>query len=236
MKPFFSYYGAKFTASGKMQSPRFDTVIEPFAGSAAYSVRWEARDVILIDKSEDICILWDFLIHASEREIADLPDSLENNEELIHLPDGPRQLLGFWVSKGRAEKSRTLSPWYFQYRNAKACRVWGPAVKERIARQLQGIRNWKIVMGCYKDAPDINAHWHIDPPYNNSAGSRYPHSEIDYIELSEWTMSRKGFVQVCENEGADWLPFKTLCEVVTSRGRRTGAVSKEAIFERFNIA
>ena len=233
MRPFFSYYGSKWIAARNMCKPQRDIVIEPFAGSAAYSVRWWGRrKSILVDISEDICTLWDYLINATDREIMALPDRLDSADELTAMPDGPRQLVGFWVSKGRAEVSNTLSPWYFRYRNAHDCRVWGPAVKHRISKQLPMIRAWEIHHGSFETAPDIDAHWHIDPPYNSGAGQRYPHSEINYNALADWVRTRRGFIQVCENEGATWLPFSPLCEVVTTRGRRTGAVSREAIFER----
>jgi len=74
------------------------------------------------------------------------------------------------------------------------------------------------------------AHWHIDPPYNNNAGSRYPSPPLTYSSLGAWCRGLPGEVDVCENVGADWLPFEPLYEVVTSRGRRSGAVSKEAVW------
>ena len=233
MRPFFSYYGSKWIAAGYMAAPRCETVVEPFAGSAAYSLRYNVRRAILVDKSEDICSLWDFLIHASEADIAGLPDALDSNDDLAALPDGPRQLVGLWVAKGRAEVSNVLSPWYIKYRNAKDCRVWGPPVKRRIISQLDGIRGWRIIHGDYTEAPDIAAHWHVDPPYSGPPGRRYPHSDIDYEALSAWCASRKGFLQVCENVGADWMPFEPLCDVVSSRGRRDGSRSAEAVLERW---
>lgn len=233
MRPFFSYYGAKWTAAGHMYPPMCNVVVEPFAGSAAYSLRHNVEQAILIDLNQDICTLWDYLINASKSDIANLPDVLQKEEDLKCLPEGPRRLIGLWVAKGRAKVSNVLSPWYMKYRNARDCRVWGPAVKRRIISQLDGIRNWRIIHGDYTSAPDIAAHWHVDPPYSGPPGRRYPHSDIDYLHLAQWCKSRSGFLQVCENVGAEWLPFKPLCEVVSSRGRRSGSRSAEAIFERW---
>lgn len=208
MRPFFSYYGAKYTVAG-------------YAG--------EPRRVALYDLSPDVCALWDWLIHCSEADVRAIPDAFNSFDEIERLPRGASLLARFWVSKGRAEPSAVLSPWYFQYRNAQDCRVWGPAVKARIIAQKPAIAEWTIDNLPYWKVPVREAHWHIDPPYNNTAGSRYPFSNIDYAHLAAWCRDLPGAVDVFENEGATWLPFKPLCKVVTSRGRRSGATSSEVI-------
>jgi len=231
-RPFFSYYGAKWTSAKHYGAPRRALVIEPFAGSACYSLYWGAENVRLYDLSPDICDLWDFLIHASDADIAAIPDTFEHQDEFLSLPRGPRLLCGFWVSKGRAETSGVLSPWYFQYRGATDCRVWGPAVKRRIIAQKPFLAGWSIDCLSYDDVPVEDAHWHIDPPYSGAAGRRYPHSAVDFDALGAWCRTLPGAVDVCENVGADWLPFAASHEVVTSRGRRSGAVSREALWRR----
>lgn len=106
----------------------------------------------------------------------------------------------------------------------------GPAVKRRIIEQKPQIALWTIENRSWRDIEMEDAHWHVDPPYNNSAGSRYPHSKVDFAALGRWCKTLPGAVDVCENVGADWLPFEPLYEVVTSRGRRSGAVSQEAVW------
>lgn len=183
----------------------------------------------LFDVSPDVCTLWDWLIRCSEADVRAIPDAFESFDEVAALPAGASLLVRFWVSKGRAEPSGALSPWYFQYRNAHDCRVWGPSVKARVIAQKPKIAMWSVDCLPYWKVPVEDAHWHVDPPYNNSAGSRYPFSTIDYAHLAEWCSSLPGAVDVFENAGATWLPFQPLCEVVTSRGRRSGAVSKEVM-------
>ena len=56
MKPMFSYFGSKYKLAKHYGAPRFDTVIEPFAGSAAYSLYWEPKNVILYDANPEIAI------------------------------------------------------------------------------------------------------------------------------------------------------------------------------------
>lgn len=230
MRPFFSYYGAKWTGAKHYGPPRNGLVIEPFAGSASYSTRWEPKAVKLYDISEDICALWDWLIHCSVGDVLAIPDAFENIDEVMALDRGPQLLVRFWVSKGRGEPSGKLSPWYFQWRNDHACRVWGPAVKARIVNQKPLIAGWSVQCLGWSQIQIEVAHWHVDPPYNNLAGSRYPHSDVDFVNLAAWCRDLPGCVDVCENVGATWLPFSPLYEVVTSRGRRSGAVSQEAVW------
>ena len=232
MRPFFSYYGAKYTVAKHLGPPRHDLVIEPFAGSAAYSTRWNVKHARLYDVSPDIVALWDWLIHCSTADVERIPDAFESMEDLASLSTGARLLTRFWLAKGRAEATQTLSPWYFTYRNVGDCRVWGPAVKRRVIEQKPLIAGWTIDLRSYADIEDVEAHWHVDPPYNNAAGRRYPHSAIDFAHLAEWCRSRSGHVDVCENDGATWLPFTPLCEVVSSRGRRDGHRSAEAVWSR----
>lgn len=207
--------------------PRRDLVVEPFCGSASYSTRWCPNAVALYDISEEICSLWDWLIKCSEADVRSLPDRFESFDEIERLSRGASLLVRFWVSKGRAEPSNVISPWYFKYRNGTDCKVWGPAVKARVISQKPAIKNWTIDCLPYWKVPQRDAHWHIDPPYNNSAGSRYRFFDVDYGHLATWCNSLPGTIDVFENEGATWLPFKPLCNIETTRGKRSGKVSRE---------
>lgn len=229
MRPFFSYYGAKYTLSRYVGPPRRSLVIEPFAGSAAYTTRYAPDRARLYDISLDVCDLWDWLINCSDADVNSIPDAFESFDEIDKLPRGANLLVRFWVSKGRAEPSNVLSPWYFRYRNDRDCKVWGAPVKARIIRQKPSIANWRVDCLSYEQIPHEEAHWHVDPPYSNEAGSRYPHAGIDFEHLASWCRSLPGTVDVFENEGATWLPFTPLKKTETTRGKRSGAVSSEVI-------
>lgn len=230
MRPFFSYYGAKFTGAKHYGAPRRSVVVEPFAGSACYSTYYSVENAILIDKCERICAIWDFLINASPLEIMGIPTRFEDDSEISKLPYEQRMLVGFWIGKGRAEPARSLSSWYFKYRDEPSCMVWSLPVQIRIARQMPLIRNWQIINGSYTDAPNLDAHYHIDPPYIGEPGRRYKEHRIDYLNLAAWVLSLRGTVDVCENQGASWLPFRPLYQVHSSRSRTHGAVSKEVVY------
>ena len=68
----------------------FDTIIEPFAGSAAYSLHndnWK-KDVILIEKDERVYKIWKWLIKkATPKEILEMPTLKigDHTSEFLHI-------------------------------------------------------------------------------------------------------------------------------------------------------
>jgi len=214
MKAFFPYYGAKLRASGMYPAPRHDMIVEPFAGSAGYSVRHGAgKRVILVDADENIARTWDFLTRATERDISSIPD-VERGQPVrdIRACEEARLLVGWWVNRGSATPKNFVSSWSADGSG------WCEETRQTIASQLRMIRRWKIIHGGYEHAPDVEATHFIDPPYSCHAGRLYRHNHIDYRRLSKWCRSRNGRVIVCEGRGADWLPFATIGFPQTSRG------------------
>lgn len=231
IRPFFSYYGSRWSMARHYPEPMSDRVIEPFAGSAGYSTYWAPECVTLVEKDPDIAALWRWLIRtASPEEVMALPESFERIEEVEELPRGPRLLVKFWVNKGRAEAGSTLSSWYFTHRGD-GCKVWGRPVQERVASQLHILKGWEVWEGDYTLAPlTPDAHYHLDPPFSGHAGRRYRHNALDYGALAEWAQSLPGFVQVCESADAGWLPFRPLRASQTTRGKRSGTTFSEGIW------
>ena len=235
MKPMFSYFGSKYKLAKIYGEPRHDLVIEPFAGSAAYSLYWEPKKVILLDTSPVIVSIWNYLIKATEKQILELPIKFDLISDL-GLEYGAENLIGFWAAKGKATPARSKSKWGRQYENSPDCKVWGEAVKERIASQLCKIRHWQCYEDNYNALYKKTAHWFVDPPYQ-VAGKRYPHKVGSYEAMAKWVKSLDGFVQVCENEGADYLPFKKLKLVNTYHhmgedGKRKAKYTSEVLYER----
>ena len=54
----WSYYGSKSKVVDLYPPPKFDKIIEPFAGSARYALKWFDRDILLVDKYPVIVDLW----------------------------------------------------------------------------------------------------------------------------------------------------------------------------------
>ncbi|MFL6862652.1 MAG: hypothetical protein ACJ8DZ_06610, partial [Allosphingosinicella sp.] len=55
-------------------APRYNTIIEPFAGSAGYSLRYHERTVILYEIDPVVVAVWKYLIGVTPREILAIPD------------------------------------------------------------------------------------------------------------------------------------------------------------------
>ena len=67
------YFGSKSNLAGKYPPPKHSKIIEPFAGSARYSLKYYNRDILLIDKYPVIIEIWHYLQNVSESDILGLP-------------------------------------------------------------------------------------------------------------------------------------------------------------------
>lgn len=231
LKPFFTFYGGKYRAAKHYPAPEHDVIVEPFAGSAGYSVVHHERQVILRDLDPVVAATWRYLIHATPEEIYALPDlELGQTVDDIDVPEAARWLIGWWLNKGSAQPKRTPSPW--MRAGTHTTSFWGEAIRERIASQVTEIRHWVVQEGPYDEAEDIEATWYVDPPYQK-AGKHYRHGAkgIDFARLGDWCKARKGQLIVCENEGADWLPFRPLAQIKANVGRqKSSGFSVEVIY------
>jgi hypothetical protein len=226
LKPFWRYYGGKFRAAPRYPSPTHRTIVEPFAGAAGYSLRYPDLEVILVERFAVIAELWRYLISVPASEVRRLP-CVDTVDDLPGwAPAGARALVGWSMNAATEAPRKTLSAGRRKLRAmGRVFEGWTPAMRERVASQVDRIRHWRVIEGDYTEAPDVEATYFVDPPYNNGVGARYRHgpSGIDYRALGEWCRTRRGQVLVCENEGATWLPFKpfaTLKPGVNGRGSR----------------
>ena len=206
----WSYYGAKKRIAKYYPESKYDIIIEPFAGSAQYSLfgdNWK-KQVILIDKYIVIVNLWKWLINVSKEEINDLP-LLKENETLNDYPNlkiEAKFLIGFFINSGSAVPKKKV----------KKFNSWNEKKKEYIIKTLEKIRHWKVFHNEYTNIPNKEATWFIDPPYQ--FGGEHYHSSVnnkhlDFNILGKWCQNRNGQVIVCENDKANWLPFKPLVEL-----------------------
>lgn len=218
----FSYYGSKSKIVDLYPSPKFDRIIEPFAGSARYSLKWFDRDILLVDKYQVIVDVWHYLQQASEKDILGLPRSLKETDNLDNFNLGPQEklLMGFLVAKASQQprkkptaRATTLRPNNINYQ------------LKFIAKNLFKIRHWKIACGDYVDIKNERATWFIDPPYQ-FGGYVYVKNNKgwDYSKLSEWCRSREGHIIVCENTKATWLDFYPMVSLKGSIHRTTEAI------------
>jgi site-specific DNA-adenine methylase len=226
LKPFFYFYGGKHRAAPRYPKPIYNTIIEPFAGSAGYSVRYYEKNIQLYDADPVICGVWDYLIKVKSEEILKLP-LIVNHIDDHDLIQEAKWLVGFWLNKATTRPSKTPSLWI---RNGvRPNSGWGQVIRERIASQVDYIRHWKIFNCSYENLENTEATWFIDPPYEK-AGTFYKCQVDSYEELAEFCKSRMGQVMVCENEGASWLPFQPFAIIKSSTSKRGKGFTREAIW------
>ena len=69
----FSYYGSKSKIVDYYPPPKHKRIIESFAGSARYSLKYWQNDVLLVDKYPVIIGIWKWLQQCSKDDILKLP-------------------------------------------------------------------------------------------------------------------------------------------------------------------
>jgi site-specific DNA-adenine methylase len=221
----FYYYGRKEKIFKYYPKPKYDTIVEPFAGSAAYSMNYHDRNVILIEKDVRIAKLWEYLINVSSEEILSLPilskgQSL-NNDNFNYLNENQKSIIGLFLNPGSAQPKK--SP-------GKFC-AWNEKNRLKLSQDVNKVKHWQIINNDYTSIENIEATWFIDPPYQGNGGKYYKHGNkgFDYEFLSEWSLNRNGEIIVCENSEADWMDFKPLVEIQGQKHK-----TKEVIFYQNN--
>jgi hypothetical protein len=209
----FSYFGSKSKLVKYYPKPKYDIIIEPFAGSAQYAFHYWDKQVILIEKDKAIFDIWDWLINKATYDIIiNLP--LYKYNEIIDIENKAiKNLISLESFRGCCFRSNNdFAKRKIGNRNRNRWSANNGNGRKRIADNLYKIRHWKIIHGDYSLANNIEATWFIDPPYSNGIGSRYNYNcdSINYTELGKWCKERKGQIIVCEDLLADWLPFEFL--------------------------
>lgn len=212
----FPYFGRKMKIHGRYAPPLHEHIVEPFAGSASYALLHHAKHVTICEKNQMIAQVWRFLIEKlSEKHIAKWPDELKKGQDLRELKISveERRYIGFWAQPGSSRPGYTVTEF--------GEKQWSRA-KQFIRGHLPIIRKWTLIEGDYSLAPDVEATWFIDPPYYVAGGTYLTFLEPEeYKALGKWCLKRRGQLIVCEGAGADWLPFKKLCDFTSFEGRKS---------------
>lgn len=226
LSPFFKYFGSKYSQTRHYPAPVHSTIIESFAGSAGYSLNYPGRDVILVDSDERVIRVWNFLIRSTSADILALP-LLEPHKPIADLDICDDAKLLISCCANTTPFRRTISAW----KNGTGREFWGEFWRARVAAQVDSIRHWRAICCDYSTLENIEATWFIDPPYQHLQ-QHYRESKrnpIDFAKLGDWCRSRNGQVIVCEQHGADWLPFRDLATVRAVRNKE-GRTSREVVW------
>jgi hypothetical protein len=168
--------------------------------------------VILFDLSQDVVDIWEYLMGVSCDDFMSLPVQpvIEGRDiRQLGLTRVQSLLIQRWLTPNGSNTNWWIPP-SMRVENENA--IWSEHTKKRIAGQLPLLKNWSSSRGDFAECPDIEAHWHIDPPYqfNAAASAKYRTAPVDYERLSGFCRSRRGDVTVHEGPGATWLPFERL--------------------------
>jgi len=217
----FSYYGTKARLAAAYSPPACDTIIEPFAGAAGYSCLYPGKQVRLFDLNPKIIAVWHWLIRANPQDVRSLPDIQPGQtvDQYETLSDAERWLIGFCINPASSCPKITASK-----RSA-----W-PRYKKRIEQAVPKIKHWTATLASWNSIPNQVATWYVDPPYQKAGKYYFGFSGINFTDLGAWCRDRIGQVIVCENEGADWLPFQTL---VAQQGMTKRQI--EVVWETTNL-
>ena len=214
----FSYYGSKSKIVDYYPPPKYGKIIEPFAGSARYSLKYWDREVTLVDKYEYIVKIWKWLQVVSKYDILKLP-ILENKEDVrkYKLSQEEMNFMRFQIGQGLGHP---------QWKCSSQCdkKTQKRKLKD-ISDNLFKIKHWNIILGDYKDCENEEQTWFIDPPYQ-FGGHGYIESNkfIDFDYLRDWCIHRKGQVIVCENTKATWMPFLPMIDMKGCQFKTTEAI------------
>ena len=203
----FSYYGSKSKIVNYYPPPKESSIIEPFAGSARYSLKYFDREVMIYDKYDKIIRIWKYLQQASKKDILTLPDVAYKTDitKFVQLSDEERWLMSYNIARGSVRPDKRIVQ--------KFC-DWNNRDRLRIANDLFKIKHWKIELLNFESIPNKKATWFIDPPYQKG-GEIYHHNskKLDFNNLGKWCKNRNGHIIVCENSKAKWLPFVKMIDM-----------------------
>ena len=225
----FYYYGGKRRLARFYPAPLHKTIVEPFAGSAAYSVHHLiprngkeplVERVILVEKDPRVVKIWKRLLAMEKDDILNypIPKAGERTSDFLLMTAACSNRIA------RTEEMIVTTRM--------------PVVLERMFKQIASVLphvkdRVEIIEGNYTKARNIKATWFIDPPYHvngrpQQRGMGYAEecnsAALDYVKLAEWCRGRKGQKIVCEQHGATWLEFEHLRLARNSIGNNTTEV------------
>lgn len=209
------YYGAKLKLINHYPAPRYNRIIEPFAGSAQYSLKYWDNDIILVDKYDIVIKIWKWLQKCSPKDILSLPviGYEENVNDFSWDCDEARWLVGFNLAMGAYAPRNKPTKWTTLERPLRQQNKL-----KLIAESLYKIKHWQFILGDYTCVHNLESTWFIDPPYMKG-GNLYIHNEIDYQYLADWCKNRKGQVIVCGNSNDTWMPFTPIATLAGVKNR-----------------
>jgi hypothetical protein len=213
--PLFKWFGSKWSSGRLYPEPQLPTIIEPFAGSAGYSLNHADKQVHLWDTHPRIAELWGWLIQeATQALVLDIPLNVPEGTDVrsLGLSAGQALLLRMWQRTNNCSECWTISKW------GHLPGQWTANTRARVAEEVTAIKHWRFGLPW-----GAIATYHVDPPY--LFNYRYGAKPFSYDELAQHLLALPAACQimVCEaahpktGEIPGYLPFEHFARRVTSR-------------------
>lgn len=224
--PLFKCFGSKWTSARLLPKPTGEVIVEPFAGSAGYSLRHPHLDVVLYESSAHLRTLWKWIIEeASETDVRDIPLGLAPGTDIrtLGLSEGQALLLKNWQRTNNVGDLWKTSVW------GHLPGQWTANTRARVSEEIAIVKHWKMSdeedgISAFDLHKGRKFTFMIDPPYQYNF--KYLSAAMDYPLLAYLAQGVEG--QVLALEGActktgkvpDYLPFEYFTSQVTSRRKK----------------
>lgn len=217
--PLFKVFGSKWLSSKTLPAPIHETIVEPFAGGAGYSLRHCRLNVVICENDPHLFRLWSWLTtKATHADIMDIPTGVPEGTDIrtLGLSEGQATLLKTWQRTNNVGDCWTISPW------GNKPGQWTANTRSRVADEFGSVKHWLVYPDgmAVLESPEP-ATWFCDPIYQYNYN--YRQSKPDYVELAALIRGANGQKIVCEavcpktGRVPDWLPFEPWGSRVTSR-------------------
>lgn len=233
--PLFKWFGSKWMSGKHLPAPTHDSIIEPFAGGAGYSLRYADRKVVLAEADPHLSVLWTYLIgKATEGNIREIPIGVKEGTDIrtLGLTLGQATLLKSWQRTNNVGNCWTISPW------GNKPGQWTANTRARVASEVGAVKHWRVLSSASAAfTTGAEATWLVDPPYLYNYN--YRSIPLDYAALAKAVRKCRGQIIACEaicpKTGAtpNYLPFQFWQSRVTSRRKaENNHHSKELLWVR----
>jgi site-specific DNA-adenine methylase len=179
----FKYSGNKQRLLHLLRQPPKGPIIEPFAGSARYSLNYDL-DAILFEKNKDVYDLWDWLINdATKKDLLELEKMKQPEKVDIRLLNLPKPQETLFRLTCASVYVGQLSSWisYPQHK----------VDFSRLISYLPQIK-YRFTLGGtdYLQSAGLQGTYFIDPPYMGTSGNYIDGSnkkELNSVNLNTFT-------------------------------------------------
>lgn len=219
--PMFKWFGSKWSGAKHYPTPIYDTIVEPFAGGAGYSLNYPEKNVVLYDSNKNVWALWEWLINYASYNpcaISEIPLHVPEGTDIrtLGLTTGQELLLKHWQRTNNVGECWTVSPW------GNKPGQWTANTRARLTDQVPQIKHW-VLLPQQTTFHIQGATYFIDPPYQYNY--QYGVHGFNWKSLGESiaNIPKPNQVIACEarcpktGRMPDWLPFIDFRKQVTSR-------------------